>query len=206
MTCEPTLLQKAEYLLSAHHPRDWTEDTGAEVAFAGRSNVGKSSAINAITARKSLARTSKTPGRTQQIIFFELDAHFRLVDLPGYGFAKVPAALQQHWQKIIQRYLQERESLKALILPIDSRREPTKLDLQMLSWCTAAALPVHVLLTKCDKLSRSKQSQSLREARRAMATMPLTTVQLFSATQAIGIEEARQRIVDLLSDRSPESD
>ena len=206
MTCEPKLLQKAEYLLSAHHPRDWPDDTGAEVAFAGRSNVGKSSAINAITARKSLARTSKTPGRTQQIIFFELDANFRLVDLPGYGFAKVPAALQQHWQKIIQRYLQERESLKALILPIDSRREPTKLDLQMLSWCTAAALPVHVLLTKCDKLSRSKQSQSLREARRAMATMPLTTVQLFSATQAIGIEEARQRIVDLLSDRSPESD
>lgn len=99
MTCEPALLQKAQYLLSAHHPRDWVEDTGAEVAFAGRSNVGKSSAINAITNRKALARTSKTPGRTQQIIFFELNADFRLVDLPGYGFAKVPVPLQQHWEK-----------------------------------------------------------------------------------------------------------
>ncbi len=206
MTCEPALLQKAQYLLSAHHPKDWTEDIGAEVAFAGRSNVGKSSAINAITNRKALARTSKTPGRTQQIIFFELDAHFRLVDLPGYGFAKVPAPLQQHWEKTIQRYLQERESLKALVLPIDSRREPTPLDRQLLSWCAAAALPVHVLLTKCDKLGRGKQLQSLRGAQRIMDTMPLVTVQLFSATQPTGISEARQRIVDLLSERSADTD
>ena len=202
MTCEPALLQKAQYLLSAHHPRDWVEDTGAEVAFAGRSNVGKSSAINAITNRKALARTSKTPGRTQQIIFFELNADFRLVDLPGYGFAKVPVPLQQHWEKTIQRYLQERESLKALILPIDSRRAPTPLDLQMLAWCAAAALPVHVLLTKCDKLGRQKQLQSMHGAQRALADMPLVTVQLFSATQPTGISEARQRIVDLLSQPS----
>ena len=124
-TCEPQLLRKAEYHCAAHHRRDWMEDTGAEVAFAGRSNVGKSSAINAITSRKALARTSKTPGRTQQIIFFTLDTHFRLVDLPGYGYAKVPAALQQHWEKIVQRYLEERVSLRALILPVDCRREPT---------------------------------------------------------------------------------
>ena len=201
MTCEPKLLRKAEYSLSAHHPRDWIEDAGAEVAFAGRSNVGKSSAINAITARKALARTSKTPGRTQQIIFFELDEYFRLVDLPGYGYAKVPASLQLHWGKTVQRYLQERNSLKALVLPIDSRREPTKLDLELLDWCAAASLRVHILLTKCDKLGRAKQQQSLRAAQRLLASMPLVTMQLFSVPHAIGVDDARKRVVDLLSDR-----
>tara|TARA_Y100001960_G_scaffold296503_1_gene342062 strand:+ start:917 stop:1456 length:540 start_codon:yes stop_codon:yes gene_type:complete len=177
------------------------EDTGAEVAFAGRSNVGKSSAINAITSRKALARTSKTPGRTQQIIFFTLDAQFRLVDLPGYGYAKVPAALQQHWEKTVQRYLEERVSLRALILPVDCRREPTKSDWKLIEWCAAAGLPVHVLLTKCDKLGQGKRMQALRGAQQSLNRMPLATTQLFSATQGIGIDEARQQIAGLLSRR-----
>ena len=177
------------------------EDTGAEVAFAGRSNVGKSSAINAITSRKALARTSKTPGRTQQIIFFRLDDHFRLVDLPGYGYAKVPAALQQHWEKTVQRYLEERVTLRALILPVDCRREATAPDRKLIEWCAAADLPVHILLTKCDKLGQGKRLQALRETKKFLQGMPLATTQLFSATHNIGIDEARERIAELLSQK-----
>ncbi|MCH1521230.1 MAG: ribosome biogenesis GTP-binding protein YihA/YsxC [Arenicellales bacterium] len=198
-TCEPQLLRKAEYHCAAHHCRDWMEDTGAEVAFAGRSNVGKSSAINAITSRKALARTSKTPGRTQQIIFFTLDANFRLVDLPGYGYAKVPAALQQHWEKIVQRYLEERVSLRALILPVDCRREPTASDWKLIEWCASVSLPVHILLTKCDKLGQEKRMKALRTAQKSLSRIPLATAQLFSATNTIGIDEARQQIAELLS-------
>ena len=124
-TTKPTdsnLLRQAAYVLSAHHARDWPDDTGSEVAFAGRSNVGKSSALNAITGQNRLARTSKTPGRTQQINFFSLDCHYRLVDLPGYGYAKVPRDLQIHWAKTVQHYLEKRSSLRGLILPIDIRR------------------------------------------------------------------------------------
>ena len=198
-TCEPQLLRKAEYHCAAHHRRDWMEDTGAEVAFAGRSNVGKSSAINAITSRKALARTSKTPGRTQQIIFFTLDIHFRLVDLPGYGYAKVPAALQQHWEKIVRRYLEERVSLRALILPVDCRREPTASDWKLIEWCASVSLPVHILLTKCDKLGQEKRMKALRAAQKSLSRIPLATAQLFSATNAIGIDEARQQIAELLS-------
>jgi len=161
--------------------------------------VGKSSAVNAITGRKGLARTSKTPGRTQQIIFFNLDETRRLVDLPGYGYAKVPVQLQQHWEKTVRRYLEERVSLRALILPVDCRREPTVLDWQLLKWCAASQLPVHVLLTKSDKLGHGKSLQALRQTRESLATMPLISVQLFSATRNVGVTEARERIVDLLS-------
>tara|TARA_B100001079_G_scaffold254440_1_gene249176 strand:+ start:760 stop:1395 length:636 start_codon:yes stop_codon:yes gene_type:complete len=195
---DPSLLRQAQYTLSAHLPRDWPEDRGSEVAFAGRSNVGKSSAINAITGHNRLARTSKTPGRTQQINFFTLDEDRRLVDLPGYGYAKVPVVMQQHWEKTIRRYLEERASLRALILPVDSRREPTELDWQLLSWCAANQLPVHVLLTKSDKQGRGKRTQALRLARESLVSMPLTSVQLFSATQGMGLEQARQRIMELL--------
>ncbi|MDP6950694.1 MAG: ribosome biogenesis GTP-binding protein YihA/YsxC [Arenicellales bacterium] len=201
--CEPALLRRAEYHCAAHHPRDWVEDTGAEVAFAGRSNVGKSSAINAITTRKALARTSKIPGRTQQIIFFKLDETYRLVDLPGYGFAKVPVSLQQHWEKTVRRYLEQRSSLQALILPVDCRRDPTALDRQLLDWCAATQLPVHVLLTKSDKLGHGKRMQALRRARESLAAMPMVSLQLFSATHALGIDEARRCITDLLSGRDP---
>ncbi|MEC8888166.1 MAG: ribosome biogenesis GTP-binding protein YihA/YsxC [Pseudomonadota bacterium] len=191
-------LRRAAYVLSAHHPKDWPDDTGSEVAFAGRSNVGKSSALNAITGQNRLARTSKTPGRTQQINFFSLDNHYRLVDLPGYGYAKVPRDLQIHWAKTVQHYFEKRSSLRGLILPIDIRRGTTTMDQQMLAWCQSQQLPVHVLLTKCDKLKRGAMTVALREVSKKLAAERGVTVQLFSATRGDGVEEARQQIMALL--------
>ena len=195
---DSNLLRRAAYVLSAHHPKDWPDDTVSEVAFAGRSNVGKSSALNAITGQNRLARTSKTPGRTQQIIFFSLDSLYRLVDLPGYGYAKVPRDLQIHWAKTVQHYLEKRSSLRGLILPIDIRRGTTTMDQQMLAWCQSQQLPVHVLLTKCDKLKRGAMTIALREVSKILAAEHGVTVQLFSATHGVGVEEARQQIMALL--------
>ena len=200
---DSNLLRQAAYVLSAHHARDWPDDTGSEVAFAGRSNVGKSSALNAITGQNRLARTSKTPGRTQQINFFSLDCHYRLVDLPGYGYAKVPRDLQIHWAKTVQHYLEKRSSLRGLILPIDIRRGTTAMDQQMLAWCQSQQLPVHVLLTKCDKLKRGARTDALREVSKNLAAEHGVTVQLFSATNGVGIEEARQQIMALLKTVGP---
>ena len=150
-------------------------------------------------SRAPSTRSLRARRWTQQIIFFRMDGHFRLVDLPGYGYAKVPAALQQHWEKTVQRYLEERVSLRALILPVDCRREPTAPDWKLIEWCGAADLPVHILLTKSDKLGQGKRLQALRTAQQSLTQMPLATVQLFSASHGIGIDEARQRIADLLS-------
>ena len=200
---DSNLLRQAAYVLSAHHAKDWPDDTGSEVAFAGRSNVGKSSALNAITGQNRLARTSKTPGRTQQINFFSLDCHYRLVDLPGYGYAKVPRDLQIHWAKTVQHYLEKRSSLRGLILPIDIRRGTTAMDQQMLALCQSQQLPVHVLLTKCDKLKRGARTDALREVSKNLAAEHGVTVQLFSATNGVGIEEARQQIMALLKTVGP---
>ena len=200
---DSNLLRQAAYVLSAHHARDWPDDTGSEVAFAGRSNVGKSSALNAITGQNRLARTSKTPGRTQQINFFSLDCHYRLVDLPGYGYAKVPRDLQIHWAKTVRHYFEKRSSLRGLILPIDIRRGTTAMDQQMLAWCQSQQLPVHVLLTKCDKLKRGARTDALREVSKNLAAEHGVTVQLFSATNGVGIEEARQQIMALLKTVGP---
>ena len=187
-----SLFQQANYWHSAHTIAQLPADTGIEVAFAGRSNAGKSSAINAITKQSSLARTSKTPGRTQQIIFFKLDDSRCLVDLPGYGFAKVPLAVKQHWQQVLERYLHTRHSLQGLVLMMDIRHPLTEFDQQMLNWCSLSDMPVHVLLTKTDKLSRGKAHTVLQHVSKHLATLPGTmTVQLFSALKRIGIEEAR---------------
>lgn len=147
---------RAQYSLAAHHPGQWPEDIGAEVAFAGRSNVGKSSAINAITRQNRLAKTSKTPGRTRQIVFFDLDIAHRLVDLPGYGYARAPQSLRRHWQDFITEYLFNRECLRALVVPMDIRRPLTDLDVTMLEYCWKQQLPAHILLTKADKFKRGK--------------------------------------------------
>ena len=200
---DSNLLRQAAYVLSAHHAKDWPDDTGSEVAFAGRSNVGKSSALNAITGQNRLARTSKTPGRTQQINFFSLDCHYRLVDLPGYGYAKVPRDLQIHWAKTVRHYFEKRSSLRGLILPIDIRRGTTAMDQQMLALCQSQQLPVHVLLTKCDKLKRGARTDALREVSKNLAAEHGVTVQLFSATNGVGIEEARQQIMALLKTVGP---
>jgi GTP-binding protein len=190
-------LRRAQYLCSAHVAHQWPQDIGHEVAFAGRSNVGKSSAINAIVGQARLARTSKTPGRTQQIVFFEIDSRRRLVDLPGYGYAKVPLGLQRHWEKTVRHYLEDRNSLRGLILLGDIRRGLTDLDRQLLEWCAHKNLFVHLLLTKSDKLSRSAANQALGKAKGDLR-LGTVTVQLFSALRKVGIEEAGEKVLAML--------
>ena len=190
-------LRLARFSCSAHLRRQWPEDLGAEVAFAGRSNVGKSSALNAITGQSRLARTSKTPGRTQQIVFFNIDPNRRLVDLPGYGYAKVPSRLQKHWGKMVRHYLENRAALRGLILPIDIRRGFNRLDEQLLDWCGNRELPVHILLTKSDKLSKAAANIAIAHLEREIRWNQ-TTVQLFSALRKIGIEAAGIKILEWL--------
>ncbi|MBL10899.1 MAG: YihA family ribosome biogenesis GTP-binding protein [Acidiferrobacteraceae bacterium] len=199
MVTELKDLSLAHFISSAHLPQQWPEDIGVEVAFAGRSNVGKSSAINAITGQSRLARTSKTPGRTQQIVFFGIDDLRRIVDLPGYGYAKVPKELQRHWGKMVRLYLESRRSLKALILPIDIRRGVTNLDQQLLDWCNERKLSVHILLTKSDKLSRSNGKRALFDIDNEIKSK-LVTVQLFSVTRKVGIVDARIRLLAWLKE------
>jgi GTP-binding protein len=168
-------------------------DRGREVAFAGRSNSGKSSAINALTGRRGLARASRTPGRTQAINFFELDGERRLVDLPGYGYARVPEAMQRQWRPLIEGYLGHRHSLKGIMLTVDCRREPTELEALLLDWAQASALPLRILLSKADKLGRGTAAQALRRWRELLAERGGGEVeaQLFSSLTGAGVEEAR---------------
>ncbi len=189
----------AEFLTSAWQPRQFPTDTGAEVAFAGRSNAGKSSALNAITGRKDLARTSKTPGRTQLINFFTLDADRRLADLPGYGYAKVPEQMKRHWQELLTRYVEARASLVGLVIVMDARRPLTDFDLQMLDWTQAHGLPTHLLLTKADKLSRNEAAATQRRVKASLAEGD--TAQLFSAVSKLGVDEARKRVLEMLRSR-----
>lgn len=195
----PIHFSTARYVLSAHRTTNLPPDQGAEVAFAGRSNVGKSSAINAITGHGRLARTSKTPGRTQQINFFALGDGLHLVDLPGYGYAKAPEALRAHWGRFVTDYLMHREALRGLVLPMDVRHPLTELDVQMLSLCREAGLPVHVLLTKADKYSRGKGGGVLQDIRRRLGDGEEVSVQLFSALRKTGVDAARARIAAMLS-------
>jgi GTP-binding protein len=185
---------QARFMLSSLEGKDWVADSGVEVAFVGRSNVGKSSAINAITNQKSLARTSKKPGRTQLLVFFELLENIRLVDLPGYGFAKTPIAVRNRWQEKIIEYLSERKSLQGLVIPMDIRRPFTELDQQMMSWTDNLQLPVHILLTKADKLSGGKAKSVLLDVQRNWLGAYDASVQLFSAPKKTGIQEAREKL------------
>ncbi|CAG0942743.1 putative GTP-binding protein EngB [Gammaproteobacteria bacterium] len=187
---------EARFLSSAHRPDQFLPDEGAEVAFAGRSNSGKSSAINAITNRRQLARTSRTPGRTQLVNFFHLEPGARAVDLPGYGFAKVTEATQAHWRQLLETYFRSRASLRGLFLAVDSRRGLGPLDLQMLGWCASLGRPVHVLLTKADKLGRAEATATLRSA--TAAAGPGVTMQLFSAATGDGVDAARARLREML--------
>ncbi len=188
--------QQAKFLTSAPDAALAPPDEGAEVAFAGRSNAGKSSALNAITGQHSLARTSKTPGRTRHINFFTLDGQRRLVDLPGYGFAKVPLAMKQKWQRSLSHYLETRRSLRGLVLLMDCRHPLTDYDRQMLRWSADAGLPVHVLLTKADKLKRGPAANTLLAVGKQLPELhPDASVQLFSALRKTGVDEAR-RVLD----------
>lgn len=173
-------------------------DEGLEVAFAGRSNAGKSSAINRITGQKSLARTSKTPGRTQLINFFSLDEMRRLVDLPGYGYAKVSEDIKRRWQQTMEQYLANRRCLRGLVLLMDVRHPLKEIDQQLLSWCWHVGMPVHILLTKADKLKRGQAQNTLLKVRREIDSHGpegLTSVQLFSALKGTGLDEV-YRVLD----------
>jgi GTP-binding protein len=188
---------QVRFMTSAHELRQFPPDGGAEVAVAGRSNAGKSSAINAIVQRKGLAKTSKTPGATRLINFFELEPARRLVDLPGYGFAAVPGAMRAHWGELISGYFARRESLRGAIVVMDVRHPLTEHDQTMLELAAGRSVPVHVVLTKADKLGRGAARQSLLAVQRAVGAG--TTVQLFSALSGEGVAEARGALKRLLA-------
>ncbi len=193
-------LRGAAFVLAAHRLDQLPADAGAEIAFAGRSNAGKSSALNALAGQAALARTSKTPGRTQQLVVFALPDGHRLVDLPGYGYAKVPPALRDHWKREIDAYLRQRKALRGLVLIADVRHAPAAFDRQMLEFCAAIQLPCVVLLSKVDKLTRAQARTRQREVDAALAQAggSARTI-LFSATAGTGVPEARVAVAGLLA-------
>ena len=193
--------QKAEFLLSVAELHQLPSDEGYEVAIVGRSNAGKSSVLNQLTQNKSLARTSKTPGRTQLINLFGIDGSRRIADLPGYGFAKVPQAVKEKWQTLLDDYLRTRDSLRGLILVMDIRHPLKDFDRKFLIWSGQCDLPVHILLNKCDKLSFNEIKQTLRKVTEAIAPCPnVITVQIFSALKGIGVDELKEKLNQWFSD------
>lgn len=193
----PEILRNPEFLLGAAEPHQFPQDEKIEIAFAGRSNVGKSSAINAIANRRKLARTSKTPGRTQQINFFSLGENARLVDLPGYGFAQVPLAVKNKWQKTIQNYLAERKNLVVLVLLMDIRHPLTDLDQQMVDWAIDSELPTQILLTKADKLKRGRAAATvLQVEKRLSAISGQFAVEPFSSSNYTGVSQMRAQMAE----------
>ncbi|MBI3776833.1 MAG: YihA family ribosome biogenesis GTP-binding protein [Gammaproteobacteria bacterium] len=185
-------LKNARFIAGAAQLHQAPADFGHEVAFVGRSNSGKSSAINAITHNSKLARVSKQPGRTQQINFFEVTELQRIVDLPGYGFAKAPLEMRESWTKLIEAYISQRESLSGLILVADVRRGITELDWTLLEWCSQVSVPVHVLLSKSDKLSRSAAALALRTVHKVLAEANFAAeLQLFSAVTGVGLAQVQ---------------
>jgi len=185
------LYHQAQFLVSAPDLQRCPPDSGIEIAFAGRSNAGKSSAINALCQQKGLARTSKTPGRTQLLNFFAVDPQRRIVDLPGYGYAKVAEKVKLQWQQALARYLEQRNCLRGVILLVDIRHPMKAFDLQMLQWSQQIELPVHILLTKSDKLKRGAMSKALQQLRSEIETYgQAVTAQTFSALKRDGIDQA----------------
>ena len=181
--------RNAQFLISAAAAKQFPKEDGLEVAFTGRSNAGKSSAINTLCDIKSLAKTSKTPGRTRLVNFFSLDDTHRLVDLPGYGYAKVPLNVKEEWQKLMERYLQQK-NLRGLVVIMDIRHPMKDFDMQMLDWCEHFELPAHVLLTKADKMKRGPQQASLLKVRKTLKQDGYkATVQTFSALNKTGLPE-----------------
>jgi GTP-binding protein len=193
------LFRHATFETSVAHPDKLPAPTAPEVAFAGRSNAGKSSAINTLVGHTRLAFVSKTPGRTQLINLFRMKNGAALVDLPGYGYADVPVAVRRQWQGLLERYLTQRENLVGLVLIMDARRPFTDLDRQMVGWFATTGRPIHCLLTKADKLTRSEQAKALKAAKDAAATMlGAITLQLFSSLKKTGIEDAERVIAPWL--------
>ena len=187
----------AKFITSANKVAQFVPDTGSEVAFAGRSNSGTSSAINVIVNRRQFARTSKTPGRTQLINFFALREQARLVDLPGYGFARVADAVREHWWRLLTAYIEDRRSLHGLFLIVDVRRGLSDYDRRLLQLTEPSSLPVHVLLTKADKLKRGQAANTLLSVSKELAER--ATVQLFSALNRQGVDQARDALEQFLA-------
>jgi len=188
---------RAEYILSSPTIKQCPEDSGREVAFAGRSNAGKSSAINTLTNNSKLARTSKTPGRTQLLNFFSLTENCRLVDLPGYGFAKVPKAMKQAWDRNLATYLQERQSLCGLVMLMDIRHPLQDYDWQMIRWAHQCEMPIHLLLTKADKLKNGPAKNTLLKVKRELSEADIehnVSIQTFSSLKKTGLEELKQTL------------
>ncbi len=193
-------LNQITFLKSAAQLSQLPDDNGIEIAFAGRSNAGKSTAINVLTGVKGLAKTSKTPGHTQLINLFALDNQRRLVDLPGYGYAAVPQAVKTRWQHTLNRYLQERACLRGIILLMDIRHPLTEFDKQTINWCGQTKLPLYILLTKSDKLARGKALLTLKMVQNTLKINGYhDNCQLFSALHGIGIEQARKHILKWLN-------
>ena len=194
-----SIFRNARFEISVAKSVDLPPGTAAEIAFAGRSNAGKSSAINTLAAHTRLAYVSKTPGRTQLINFFRLDCGAVLVDLPGYGYAKVPESVRRQWQSLLGNYLRKRENLIGLVLIMDSRHPLTPLDRQMIDWFVPGGRPIHVLLTKSDKLSRNDAAATLARVRRELARLgPQISVQLFSSLKKFGMEEVEHKLAEWL--------
>jgi GTP-binding protein len=193
----PISYNSARFNKSAAKLHQCPEDVGAEVAFAGRSNAGKSSAINTLTNNSKLARTSKTPGRTQLINFFDLNLEgVRLVGLPGYGFAKVPIEMKLHWQKHLDEYLQKRQCLKGVVLVMDIRHPMKEFDQMMIQWCQVTGIPLHVLLTKSDKLKKGPAQSTLLALKKELKAIlgDSVSLQTFSALKRQGVEQLQQRL------------
>ena len=188
--------RQARFITSSAKLSQLPPDTGIEVAFAGRSNAGKSTALNTITDQRKLAHTSKTPGRTQLINLFAIaqDKHF--VDLPGYGYAKVAITIKERWQKTLAKYLETRQCLRGMVLVMDIRHPLKEMDIMMLAWADAAGLPVHILLTKSDKLSKSQAMQTMLQVKKSVNVYPNTTVQCFSSLKREGIDTIHQVLLD----------
>ena len=190
----------ASFLTSAATWRQYPADAGAEVAFAGRSNAGKSSTINAVLNRRGLARASKKPGRTQMLQFFSVGEDRRVVDLPGYGYAAAPLRVRRQWEGMMSDYFRRRRSLRGVFVVVDARRGLGELDLRMLDVCAAAEAPVRLLMNKCDRLKRGALIQMLRDTERALEGEAAATVQAFSALRAVGVEEARAALESWLGE------
>ena len=191
------LFNKTSFLMSAPSVKQSPIDEGKEVAFAGRSNAGKSSVINTLTDNKKLARTSKTPGRTQLLNFFSLSEDRRLVDLPGYGFAKVPIVVKRNWNRNLAGYLQERQSLVGVVILMDIRHPLQKYDWQLIRWASESKMPVHLLLTKSDKLKRGAINNVLLSVEEELAKEKLSasfTIQAFSSFKRFGLDELKQKL------------
>lgn len=192
------------FMLSAPDIRHLPADTGIEVAFAGRSNAGKSSALNTLTNQKSLARTSKTPGRTQLINLFEVVEGKRLVDLPGYGYAEVPEEMKRKWQRALGEYLQKRQALKGLVVLMDIRHPLKDLDQQMVEWAVQSGIPVMILLTKADKLASGARKAQLNMVREAsLAFMGDVQVEMFSSLKKLGVDKLRQKLDTWFNELTP---